>query len=355
MNIGIIGLWHQGIVGAACLAEAGHRVVARDGRGATVEALRRGESPIYEPGLDDLLRAGLASGRLSFTESVAEAVSGAEVVFLMHDTPVDEQDFSDLSGVFGDVEAMIPHLGEGVTLVVTAQVQVGTCDQMGRRIEEARPGLGVSMAYIPENLRLGQALERFRDPPLPVVGTEDDGAFEMVRTLFPGARWERVSLRTGEMVKHALNGFLATCVTFANEVGNVCDEVGADGHRLAEVLRMEPRVGAKAMLFPGLGFSGGTLARDVQTLRGLGDSHGLETPMLDGLWRSNRQQNDLVVRKLKACWGGELAGKRVAILGITYKPDTSTLRRSAALGVAEALRGEGVEVWATDPMADRGE
>ena len=156
------------------------------------------------------------------------------------------------------------------------------------------------------------------------------------------------------MTKHALNAFLATSICFANELGNLCDEVGADGQRIAEVLRLEPRIGPKAMLFPGLGFAGGTLARDMQTLRSLGDRSGLETPLLDGAWESNRQQNQLVLRKLKKAFGS-LSGVQAAVLGLTYKPDTSTLRRSAALEIIADMAGAGMRVSAHDPKADRAE
>src|SRR5882672_6916450 len=146
------------------------------------------------------------------------------------------------------------------------------------------------------------------------------------------------------MTKHALNGFLATTITFANELGNLCDEVGADGHRLGEILRLESRVGSKAMLFPGLGFSGGTLARDLLTLRGLGDQFHIDTPMLDGVQASNQAQNNMVVRRLKEIVGGKLNGRHIAVLGLTYKADTSTLRRSAALEVIAGLVREGASV-----------
>ena len=173
--------------------------------------------------------------------------------------------------------------------------------------------------------------------------------------LKPLAReWHRVSLRSAEMLKHALNGFLGLSICFANELGNICDAVGADGKRVGEMLRLEPRVGAKAMLLPGLGFSGGTLARDMQTLRGLGRRYHLETPLLDGAWTSNAEQNRLVVRKLTRVIP-KLAGARVAVFGLTYKADTSTLRRSAALQVIADLAAEGAIVGAHDPRADRNE
>jgi UDPglucose 6-dehydrogenase len=209
---------------------------------------------------------------------------------------------------------------------------------------------------MPENLRLGQAIERFMAPPLPVIGCDDAETFErLLEVLGPLAKeWHRVTLRTGEMMKHALNGFLAVSVCFANELGNICDAVGADGKRIGELLRLEPRVGPKAMLSPGLGFAGGTLARDMQTLRRLGRELSVDTPLLDGAWAANQGQNRLVLRKLTRALG-DLRGARVAVLGLTYKADTSTLRRSAALEVIGDLAAAGAVVGAHDPMADREE
>ncbi len=356
-HIAVIGLWHQGIVGAACLAEAGHSVRASGADEKVLAGLREGRAPLYEPGLDDMLQQGIDTGRLIFEDTLEEAVRGAELVMLMHDTPVDENDQSDLSVVFADLERIIPALEERVILYVTAQIPVGTCDKMADHIRNARPDLEFGIAYSPENLRLGQALERFRQPPLPVIGANREWVFERIESVWPDTdiQWEHVNLRTAEMVKHALNTFLATTVTFGNELGNLCDEVGADGHRVADVLRLEPRVGPKAMLKPGLGFAGGTLARDVQTLRGLGDRVEIETPLFDGLWLSNQQQNGLVERKLRKAFGGALKSRVVTVLGVTYKPDTSTLRRSAAIEVAQALYSAGATVRASDPKADRAE
>jgi UDPglucose 6-dehydrogenase len=243
-----------------------------------------------------------------------------------------------------------------VVLYVTAQVPVGTCDRVAEIVAERNPSLRFGVAYSPENLRLGQAIDRFLHPALPVIGSDDPATLDRLEKLLAllHKKWERVGLRTAEMTKHALNSFLATSICFANELGNICDEVGADGQRIAEVLRLEPRIGSKAMLFPGLGFAGGTLARDVHTLRSLGDASGLETLLLDGAWESNRLQNGLVLRKLKKAFSS-LEGVRAAVLGLTYKPDTSTLRRSASLEIIADMVREGVRVSAHDPKADRAE
>lgn len=356
-RLAVIGLWHQGIVGAACHAEWGHDVLAADHDAAKIAKLSLGKAPLFEPGLDELLGQGVASGRLRFSTTPVQAVRDRPFVLIAFDTPVDANDRSDLTEIFQTIDEITPSLADGVAIHVTAQVPVGTCDEIAVRIKQARPGLKFGIAYSPENLRLGQAIARYRKPPLPVLGSDDPSVFQLLEDLYApcGVKWERCSLRTAEMSKHALNGFLALSICFANELGNLCDALGADGHRLAEILRLEPRIGAKAMLFPGLGFSGGTLARDLQTLRGFGDTLGIETQLLDGAWSSNGQQNKLVIRQLKKHFGGSVKGRKICVLGLTYKPDTSTLRRSAALEVISELAQEGAEVSASDPKADRTE
>lgn len=355
-SVCIIGCWHQGVVGAACLADLGCDVLGADHDSQRVANLNSGKAPLFEPGLDELLQKGIRSGRLKFTAEVANSVKGRRDVLIMFDTPVDANDQSDLSEIFLTVAGIAPNLENDSVLFVTAQVPVGTCDRLAAIIREKNPSLKFDIAYSPENLRLGQAIDRFLHPAMPVIGADDDSTLDRVEQLLAPlkAKWERVNLRTAEMAKHALNAFLATSVAFANEIGNICDEVGADGKRLAEVLRLEERIGRKAVLFPGLGFSGGTLARDVQTLRELGRTFGLDTLMLDGIWESNKIQNRLVIRKLKKVFGS-LKQVPVTVLGLTYKPDTSTLRRSVSLEIIADLQVAQMKVRAHDPKADRAE
>ncbi len=357
MRIAVLGLWHQGVVGSACLSEAGHEVHAADRDAERIQKLQSGKAPLFEPGLDELLRQQLDSGRLKFSTDFVDCVRAADAVFVMFDTPVDANDESDLTEFFATAREIAPHIKTGAVIFVTAQVPVGSCDAFAAAVRSVNSDADFSMAYSPENLRLGQAIERFRHPPLPVLGADSPEAFERLEKIFEftGATWERVNVRTAEMTKHALNSFLALSVTFANELGNLCDEVGADGHRLADVLRLEPRVGPKAMLKPGLGFAGGTLARDLQTLRKIGDQRGVDTPLLDGVWTSNQLQNKSVIHRLRRHLGGTLAKKKICVLGLTYKPDTSTLRRSAALEVVAELQRADVAVTASDPRADRAE
>jgi UDPglucose 6-dehydrogenase len=352
VKIAVVGLWHQGVVAAGCFAEAGYDVTAADPSRDAIDRLNAGRTPVEEPGLNELLAAGVAAGRLRFTADLRAAVQQADIVCLMFDAPVDDNDRSDLTGIFDAVAAIAPSLKPGTVIWNTSQVPVGTSARLVE-IMTAKGAPAVSMTYSPENLRLGQAIERFRVPPLPVIGSNSpDGFAKLAAALAPFCKeWRHVGLETAEMLKHALNAYLGVTVCFANELGALCDAVGANGADIATLLRLEPRVGPKAMLMPGLGFSGGTLARDVVTLRGLGETHGIETKLLDGLWAANHDQNALVMRRLGALLG-DLKGKQVCVLGLTYKADTSTLRRSLSLDVIEALRAAGAGVASHDPGAD---
>ena len=356
-TICVIGTWHQGAVAAACLADLGFSVIAADPDSSLIDKLATGNAGVFEPGLDDLLARGIASENLRFTHDLTSCCKGCPFVFIMFDTPVDEQDLSDLTGIFAALDAITPTLEPGVVLYVTAQVPVGTCDQIKARIQKTRPDLEFGIAYSPENLRLGQAIKVYREPLLPVLGSDQEWVLESLEALLLPfeVQWQRVSLRTAEMTKHALNSFLAAQITLGNEIGNLCDEVGADGARIAQLLRLEPRVGAKAMLMPGLAFSGGTIARDLQALRRLGDQTVCDTKFLDGIWESNKSQNHLVLRKIRKFLGSDLTGQTVTVLGLTYKPGTSTLRRSASLEIINDLVAAGLTVRAHDPKADRDE
>ena len=356
VKICIIGVWHQGAVAAACLAEAGYTVIGVDRDQARVANMNLGRAPLFEPGLDELLTEGLQSKRLSFNTNIAEGLEASRDVLLMFDTPVDENDEVDLTEIFDTAREMAPHLASDSVVLVTAQVPIGTCEQIEETIRQENPQADFVIAYCPENLRLGQAIERFKHPPLPVIGSNHQEALDRVELLLAPlhSSWMRVNLRTAEMIKHGLNAFLAVSICFANELGNLCDELGADAQQIAAALRLEPRIGPKAMLFPGLGFSGGTLARDMKTLQRLGDSLGYETYLIDGAWKTNVRQNQLVVHKLKKILGS-LDGLKIGVLGLTYKPDTSTLRRSASIEIIRELVGLNASVRACDPKADREE
>jgi UDPglucose 6-dehydrogenase len=355
-KICIVGIWHQGAVASACLADAGYTVIGVDQDQTRVDDLNRGRAPLFEPGLDELLKSGLQSGRLSFTTNIAEGLNASRNVFMMFDTPVDENDDVDLTEIFATSREIAPHLSPDSLILVTAQVPIGSCELIEETIRKSNPQADFMIAYSPENLRLGEAIVRFKTPPLPVIGSDHQEALKRLELLFAPlhSSWMRVNLRTAEMIKHGLNAFLAVSICFANELGNLCDELGADAQQIAAALRLEPRIGSKAMLFPGLGFSGGTLARDMKTLQRLGDSLGYETYLIDGAWKTNVRQNQLVVSKLRKILG-PLDGLKIGVLGLTYKPNTSTLRRSASIEIIREMVSQNASVRACDPKADREE
>ncbi len=354
-TITILGLWHQGIVGAACLASVGRKVIAADSDTETVASLSAGLSPIYEPGLNDLLASGISAGNLQFSADISGSVAQSDIVMVMFDTPVDDNDGVILDPVFDTVAAIAGSLREHSVLHLTSQIPVGSTRRIKAQLAEAGR-TDIDFSYSPENLQLGKAIDTFMHPRLPMIGAENNETFERIRNIYAplAVNWEFVGIETAEMAKHALNTYLAASVCFGNELGTICDEVGADGRKIAMALRGEPRFGERAMILPGLAFAGGTLARDVQTLRKIAKKADLSVPMFDSIMTSNDRHNQIIVRKMAAALG-TLANKRAAVLGLTYKPETSTLRRSAAVEMVEALSAEGATVTSTDPMADADE
>jgi UDPglucose 6-dehydrogenase len=353
----VIGIWHLGTVTSACLAELGYEVVGVERDQARAATLNQGTPPLFEPGLAELMATHLASGRLRYTSDLANGTAvAAPYVLIAFDTPVDDQDDPDLTPISAVMEDLAGCLEDGTTVIVSSQVPVGTCEALASRLRTLAPGLRFGMACVPENLRLGQAIERFLRPDLLVLGADNEQTMAKVEALFspiPGPR-VRVDLRTAEMTKHAINAYLATCISLGNELANLCDEVGADALRVAEALRLESRVSPKAPLFPGLGFAGGTLARDMKVLTRLAEQYHYPAPFLNGVLALNRLQNATVVHRLEKLLGS-LRAKTIGVLGLTYKPGTSTLRRSAAVEIIRSIVVQGATVRAYDPKADPAE
>jgi len=351
-RICVIGVWHLGSVVSACLADMGCFVVGVDKDGERMEKLNDGNSPLYEPGLDHLLKRNIELKRLNFTTDLASAVKGTRYILITFDTPVDARDEVDVSEIFTTCRALAKHLENNSIVVVSSQVPVGTCDQIRSIIKEHNNLIEFDVAYSPENLRLGQAIECFRNPDRIVIGADRDSTLDRVEQLFsviPAPKL-KMGLRSAEMTKHALNTFLATSISFINEIANLCDKVGADAMEVSEGLRTDQRIGKKALLHPGLGFSGGHLARDLKVLKGLGRKLGYETHLIDGVLKVNEEQTKSVARKLERILGS-LRGLSIGVLGLTYKPGTSTLHRSAALEIIRDLVDKGAVVKAHDPKA----
>ena len=341
MIVVVHGLWHLGSVVAACLARAGHQVIGIDRDAAVIAALRGGTPPVAEPGLGELLREHAA--RLEFTTDPA-AAARADVAWIAYDTPVDADDRADVELVVGEVARLLPHLRDGAVVIVSSQLPVGSV----ARLEAIRPGL--AFACSPENLRLGKAIAVFCDPDRVVVGVRDDAARAVIAELLAPitTRIEWMSVESAEMTKHAINAFLALSVTFANELAAVCERVGADAKQVERGLKTESRIGPKAYLAPGGAFAGGTLARDVAFLTELGARHQLALPLLSGVRPSNEAHKRWALRRLEDRLGS-LAGATIAVWGLTYKPGTDTLRRSAAVELCRDLAAAGASVVAWDP------
>jgi UDPglucose 6-dehydrogenase len=350
-QIATIGLWHLGCVVSAGLASLGHTIRATDPDLDAVRGLQQGELPIHEPGLPELTAAQLKSGRLIFVEAAREALAPADFVFLTFDTPVDENDRSDLTPLDAALEQIAKHARPDATIVVMSQVPVGTCDRFSERLSNLAPRASFSVLCLPENLRLGQAISTYLQPDFVVVGAENEQAASRLLSLFEGiqARKLVVSRSSAEMTKHVLNAYLATSVSFVNEMADLAEVCGADIRDIVRVLRLDRRIGEHAFLSPGPGFSGGTLGRDLQTLRRLGAAKNKKTLQIDATVKVNDSRTtNLIGRIEREC--GPLSGLRIGLLGLTYKSGTSTLRRSRALELAGMLLTAGASVRAFDPM-----
>lgn len=347
--IAVLGLWHLGTVTAACLAEAGFRVTGIDSDAATIAGLAAGRPPLHEPGLVELVARGLAAGRLSFTTDRARAAS-AGLVWITHDTPVDEEDRADSAFVEREVERLFPHLADGAVVLISAQLPVGTTRRLAVRFAEAAGDRRVAFAYSPENLRLGKAIAAFTNPERIVVGADGDQARAVLAPVL--ARFSDTILwmtpESAEMVKHALNAFLATSVTFINEIARICEQTGARADEVEEGLRSEPRIGRRAYVRPGPAFAGGTLARDVRFLGALAADSHVAVPLLDSILKSNEGHRLWPLGRLRDKLGA-LRGRRIAVLGLAYKPGTDAVRRSAAVALCRALGQEGAEIRTFDP------
>jgi UDPglucose 6-dehydrogenase len=312
-----------------------------------VQALRRGEPSVREPGLTERILVGLNTGQLRFTEDPVEALSAAELLWVTFDTPVNDRDEGDVAWVRRELDAVAEAVRPGTLVLISSQVPVG----FTRDLENDWAGRGIRLAYSPENLRLGRALQSFERAERVVVGVrsgEDRAVLTALLGAFTG-HIEWTSVESAEMTKHALNAFLATSVAFINEVARLCEITGADAKEVERGLKSDGRIGARAYLGPGAAFAGGTLARDVRFLSALGQRGALATPLIDGVLASN----ELHTRWMREKVGELLLGVSApvaTVLGLTYKPGTSTLRRSAAVELCAWLDGRGVEVRAHDPM-----
>jgi len=346
MNIVVLGMWHLGCVTAACAAKY-ESVIGLDLDPLVVTQLRRGKPPLFEPGLTELIDAGRQSGRLKFSDHPASACAEADLLWVCYDTPVDESDHMDLTPVFDGVRRCAAFLRPECLVLVSSQVPVGTCGEL----QKAHPRL--RFGYSPENLRLGKAIEIFLRADRIILGVRTDQdavALTPVLNHFTN-NLIVVGVESAEMIKHAINAFLATSITFMNEIARICERVGADAKEVERGLKSESRIGPGAYLSPGGPFAGGTLARDVMVLTEIAQEKKEPLALIPAIKLSNDQHKGWAIQSLRVELGS-LAGSVIAVLGLTYKPGTDTLRRSLAIELCRSLLREGAEVRAYDPVVE---
>ena len=350
-RICMVGSWHQAMVYGAGLADIGHRVVGVCDSAQTADQLNQGKPVVYEPGLAELMAKNIRRKRLSYTTDYRAALKSAEFAYLAVDTRVLDDDSSDLDPLYEIASSIGRHASGGLTLCVSSQVPVGSCEQLLAKAT-AVGRHRMSVAYVPEFLRLGSALETFKRADRVVVGSDDLKVARRVGSLYAKLRRPIMltDLRTAEMAKHASNTFLATSISFINEVANLCDRVGADATEVARILKADRRIGPHAFLEPGLGFAGGTLGREIKALQRIGVEVGVRTPIMDAVLAVNATRPRVVTDRLDEMLGG-LAGKQIAMLGLTYKARTSTLRRALSLEIIQQLNERRASVAAFDPLA----
>lgn len=350
----MIGTGYVGLVTGTCFSESGNDVTCVDIDAGKIDRLRRGEIPIYEPGLAELVQRNMAEGRLRFTTSYAEAVPGAKCVFIAVGTPQSHDGSADLNGLWAVVEALAPHLARDAVVVVKSTVPVGTNREVARRLRELT-GREVDVASNPEFLKEGAAIDDFTKPDRVVVGAVRPEPAEVLRELYqPFLRTDNPFLLMGwesaEMTKYVANCMLATKISFINEMANLCERVGADINDVRRGIGHDQRIGF-AFLFPGVGYGGSCFPKDVRALIAVAAAHGLEPRILTAVDAVNDRQKEVLFEKLNRHFGGKLAGRTIAVWGLSFKPRTDDIREAPALVLIQRLLDAGAVVRVHDPVA----
>jgi UDPglucose 6-dehydrogenase len=356
MKIAMVGSGYVGLVSGACFADFGHDVVCIDKDPAKIESLNQGIMPIYEPGLAELVAGNVKAGRLSFTTDLAAGIAGASAIFVAVGTPSRRGDgHADLTFVYAVAEEIGQNLKNDAVVVTKSTVPVGTGDEVERILAEAKPGVRFAVASNPEFLREGAAISDFKRPDRIVIGTDDDWArgvmTEVYRPLFLNkSPILFTSRRSSELIKYAANAFLATKITFINEMADLCEKVGADVQDVSRGIGMDGRIGAK-FLHAGPGYGGSCFPKDTLALLKTAEDYDSPTRIVEAVAKANDSRKRAMGRKVIDALGGPEAarGKRVALLGLTFKPNTDDMRDAPSIAIAQTLDDAGVEVSAYDP------
>lgn len=353
-GIMVIGAGYVGLVTAACLASLGHRVVVIDHDAGRIAGLRAGRMPIFEPGLAELVEQEVQAGRLSFAEDLAPRAAGAAAVFICVGTPPRASDgHADMTQVMAAASAVAAHLSGFAALVVKSTVPVGTGDEVEALVRATQPGVDIAVVSNPEFLREGAAIADFLQPDRIIVGTDDPRARAVMQSLYRpltdrGAPLLVTNRRAAELIKYAANAFLALKVTYINEIANLCEEAGADAGDVARGIGLDPRIGSR-FLRPGPGFGGSCFPKDLLALMKTAQDHGVPLRSVETAVAVNDARKGEMVRKIVRAADGTVAGKTIAVLGLTFKAGTDDMRSAPALVILPQLQRQGARVVAHDP------
>ncbi|SFL97955.1 UDP-glucose dehydrogenase [Bradyrhizobium sp. NFR13] len=355
MRIAMIGTGYVGLVSGACFADFGHHVTCVDKDSSKIDALLRGEIPIFEPGLDALVASNVKSGRLGFSLDLSEAVKAADAVFIAVGTPSRRGDgHADLSYVHAAAREIAANLRDFTVVITKSTVPVGTGDDVERIIREANPEADVAVASNPEFLREGAAIRDFKHPDRIVVGTDDERARTVISEIYRPLYLNQAPImytgrRTAELIKYAANAFLATKITFINEIADLAERTGADVQDVARGIGLDNRIGAK-FLHAGPGFGGSCFPKDTRALVKTGQDYEAPLRIVEAVLTVNDNRKRAMARKVQHALGGNLRGKTVGVLGLTFKPNTDDMREAPSIPLITALQDLGATVQAYDPV-----
>jgi UDPglucose 6-dehydrogenase len=354
MRIAIVGTGYVGLVSGACFADFGHRVTCIDKDAAKIAALRNGKIPIFEPGLERLVRDNAKSGRLDFDTDLTEPVREADAVFIAVGTPSRRGDgHADLSYVYAASREIAAALNQFTVVITKSTVPVGTGDEVERIIRETNPAADVAVASNPEFLREGAAIRDFKLPDRIVVGTDDERARKVISEIYRPLYLNQAPLmftgrRTAELIKYAANAFLATKITFINEIADLAEKVGADVQEIARGIGLDNRIGSK-FLHAGPGFGGSCFPKDTRALIKTAQDYDAPVRIVETVLAVNENRKRAMARKVASVFGGTLRGKTISILGLTFKPNTDDMRESPSIPLITALQDMGAKIRAYDP------
>ena len=354
MRIAVIGTGYVGLVSGACFSDFGHHVICVDKDQSKIDALHRGAMPIFEPGLDSLVERNVRGGRLQFTTDLPSAVTDADAIFIAVGTPSRRGDgHADLSFVFGATREIAEALNKPAVVVTKSTVPVGTGDEVERIIREVAPEAPAWVVSNPEFLREGAAIEDFKRPDRIVVGTEEPEAIEIMKEVYRPLYLNKApilftSRRTAELIKYAANAFLATKITFINEIADLCEVVGADVQDVSRGIGLDNRIGPK-FLHAGPGYGGSCFPKDTLALLKTAEDHQAPLRIVESVVSVNEARKRAMGRKVIQALGGDARGKTVSLLGLTFKPNTDDMRDAPSISIFQALEDAGANVRGYDP------